>query len=277
MLRDEDLAISDTLKPMRHDFQLPLWMLIATCATSIATVPAFSETKDSVDQLPAAQAIPVLTQRLMNAIPGDVAVWQRYLSDHAFYVGEDGEVTNKKELLAEFKPFPEGLSGTIEVKAQRVVALGDLAVSTFEAHEREIVYDQKIEVRYRTTHTWRREDGRWRLIAAQNLVVPQDPKPLPITLQSLTDYAGTYSLSGKRRYRVERRGDGLVGGREGGELAPLIPVGENVFADSGSTLGVIRIFVRGRSGSVERMVQRRKFADLDWRRIAPAKSAEPGK
>jgi hypothetical protein len=197
-------------------------------------------------------------------------VWQRYLSDSAFYVGEDGEVTNKKELLAEFRPFPEGLSGSIEVKAPRIVAFGDLAVFTFEAHERQTVYDQTIEVMYRTTHTWRREHGRWRLLAAQNLVVPRDPAPLPIALDRMSDYAGTYSLSGKRAYRVERRGDGLVGGREGGVLAPLIPVGESVFADSGSALGVIRIFVRGPSGAVERMVQRRKFADLDWLRVAPA-------
>jgi uncharacterized protein DUF4440 len=258
-----------TVKPMHHESRLRRWILVGACAASSVTTPALGGIKDDVDRWPADKAIPVLTQRLMNALPGDPAVWQRYLSEQAFYVGEDGEVSSKKELLVAFKPFPEGLSGSIEVKPPLVVAFGDLAVSTFEAHERQTVYDQKIEVTYRTTHTWRREHGRWRLIAAQNLVVPQDPSPLPISLQGLADYAGTYSLSGKRRFRVERRGDGLVGGREGGTLAPLIPVGENVFADSGSTLGVLRIFVRGPSGSVERMVQRRKFADLDWLRVVP--------
>lgn len=243
--------------------------LFAT-VTAIAAAPP-----DTIDQLPAARAIPILTQRLMDAIPGEPAVWQRYLSDSAFFVSEDGEVLGKQALLAELRPFPEGLSGTIEVKALKIVPLGELAVSTFEAHELEAVYDQKIEVLYRTTHTWRRERGRWRLVAAQNVVVAHDPKPMPVALESLSAFAGLYDLSGKRRYRVERRGDALVGGREGGALAPLIPVGENVFADSGSTLGVLRIFVRGKSGAVERMVQRRKFADLDWMRVAEPKAAEP--
>jgi ketosteroid isomerase-like protein len=243
------------------------WLLSLACAACLAGA-ALAQTPDNSDRLPAARAIPILTQRLMDAIPGEPAVWAHYLSDSAFYVAEDGEVLGKPALIAELKPFPEGFSGSIEVKALKIVALGDLAVSTFEAHERETVYDQTIEVTYRTTHTWRREQGRWRLVASQNLVVPRDPPALPVTLGNLDAFAGTYDLSGKRRYRVERRGDDLVGGREGGALARLIPVGENVFADSGSTLGVIRIFVRGRSGAVERMVQRRKFADLDWMRVA---------
>jgi len=66
---------------------------------------------------------------------------------------------------------------------------------------------------------------------------------------------------------------------EGGKLAPLIPVGENVFAESGSSLGNLRIFLRGPGGAVERMVSRRKFADLELRRAggagpAPAPAAK---
>lgn len=62
-----------------------LRLVRATAITaSIATSAALVETPDTVDQRPAAQAIPVLTQRLMNAIPSDVAVWRRYLSDRAW-------------------------------------------------------------------------------------------------------------------------------------------------------------------------------------------------
>ena len=247
--------------------------IAALCACGLAAAPAaLADRADEMDRLPAAKAIPAITQRLMNALPGDAAVWQRFLSEQAIYVSETGDVSSKQELLQGFKAFPEGLTGSIELESIRVTPFGDLAISTFVAHERQRVYDQNIAVDYRATHTWRRESGRWRLIAAQNLVLARDPKSLPIDVRYLDDLVGTYELSGKRRYSVERRGRGLVAGRQGSELAALIAVGDNVFADSASALGVLRIFVRGPSGAVERMVQRRKFADVEWRKLVPARA-----
>jgi ketosteroid isomerase-like protein len=243
-------------------------LLVAACASRCATTAASSDGQGTLDTMPADQAIPALTQQLMDALPGDVTVWRRYLSARAVYVSEAGEVASKEELLEAFAPFPQGLVGSIEVRNPRVTDFGDVAVSVFDAHEKQTVYDQQIEVSYRSTHTWRREDGRWRLIAAQNLVLAKDPPALPIDTGRLADYAGTYELSGQRRYRIEQRGDSLVGGRENSELTPLIAVGDNVFVDAGSNLGILRIFVRGPAGAVERMVQRRKFADLDWLKVS---------
>jgi ketosteroid isomerase-like protein len=246
-----------------------LGCLLAAAALWCATTAAPKKGEDAPDTMPPDRGIPILTQHLVDALPGDAAVWRRYLSDRAVYVSEAGEVASKEELLEGFTPFPQGMAGSIEVRNPRITDFGDVAVSVFEAHERQQVYDQRIEVTYRATHTWRRENGRWRLIAAQNVVLAKDPPGLPIDTRRLADYAGTYVLSGQRRYRVEQRGDALVGGREGGELTPLIAVGDNVFADAGSSLGVIRVFVRGQGGAVERMVQRRKFADTDWLKVPP--------
>ena len=47
----------------------------------------------------------------------------------------------------------------------------------------------------------------------------------------------------------------------------LIAVGDNVFVDAGSNFGILRVFVTGASGNVDRMVERRKFADLSWRKV----------
>ena len=243
-------------------------LLVAACTGHGSLIAAPDENKDGLDTMPAKRAIPTLTQQMMDALPRDVAVWRRYLSDRAVYVSEAGEVASKEELLKGFAPFPQGLAGSIKVKAPRVTDFGDVAISVFDAHEKQRVYDQHIKVNYRSTHTWRREQGHWRLIAAQTVVLARDPSALPMNTSHLGDYVGTYELSGKRRYRVERRGDVLVGGSENKALAPLIAVGDNVFADTGSNLGILRIFVRGESGTVERMVQRRKFADLDWLRVS---------
>lgn len=243
------------------------YCMAAYCGLGAAS--ALSEDRhEELDTMPAARALPALVQQLMNALPGNAAVWQRYLSESAVYVSEAGEVTAKMELLKEFAPFPPDITGSIEVRNPRVTELGTVAIVVFDAHEKQTVFDQHIEVDYRGTQTWRRERGRWRLLAAEAVVLARDPPALPIDLARLRDFAGTYELSGDRRYRVELRGEILLGGREGGELVPLIAVGDNVFADAGSNLGILRIFVRRRDGTVDRMVQRRKFADLIWARVA---------
>jgi len=241
--------------------------VLAACGWSAAPVSAASE-DDRLETQPTARAIPALTQRLMDAVPGDAAVWRRYLSDRAVYVSEDGEASSKEELLAAFKPFPPGLSGSIQVEDQNVADLGGIAISDFVAHERQTVYDQHIEVNYRVSHTWLREKGRWRLVLSHTTVLARDPAALPIEGARLERFAGTYELSGKRRYRVEVHGDTLVGGPEGRPPTRLIPVGGSVFAEAGSSLGILRIFVAGPDGTIARMVQRRKFADLDWLRVA---------
>jgi ketosteroid isomerase-like protein len=245
---------------MTHSIRFIACLIVAAC---VATATG-QDKPDTLDTKTASEAIPALTQQLLNALPGDAAVWRRYLSDRVVYVSETGEVANKKELLEAFQPFPPGITGSIEVRNVLVTEFGDTAIAVFDAYEKQTVYDQRIEVNYRATHAWQRENGRWRLIAAQNVVLAKDPKALPIDARQLADYVGTYELSGKRRYRVEQRGDTLVGGRENAELTPLIPLGENVFVEGGSNLGILRIFVRGRGGAVERLVQRRKFADLNW-------------
>lgn len=253
---------------------------VAACAALAAGIGfaccARADQPADIDSAPAAQAIPALTQQLMDAVPAHAEVWQRYLSERASFVDESGEVSGKADLLEAFAPFPPGLSGSIEVRDLKLTEFDDVVVSSFKAHERQTVYDQHIEVDYCVTHTWRREQGLWRLALTHSAVVARDPAALPVNTARFKDYAGIYELSGKRRYQVELRDGNLAGGAQGGALKPLIAVGDNVFADAGSPLGVLRIFVRGRGGKIERMVQRRKFADVDWLRVS-AKAPEKNK
>jgi ketosteroid isomerase-like protein len=226
-----------------------------------------SARQESAETLPAQQALPVMTQQLLDALPGKADVWQRYLSDRVVYVSEAGDVATKAELLKGFVPFPDGLAGSIVVRNPRITEFDDVAICVFEAFETQKVYDQQISVTYRSTHTWRREGGNWRLIAAQNVVLAKDPSALPVDMSRWKHFVGTYDLAGKRRYVVEQRGSELFGGREGGDLTRLIPVGENVFVEAGSPLGVQRIFLSSNSERADRMLQRRKFADVTWTRI----------
>ncbi len=77
-------------------------------------------------------------------------------------------------------------------------------------------------------------------------------------------------MSGKWNYRVERRGDSLSLIREGHEPKAMIAVGDNVFVTQGDPLAIQYVFVRGAGGRVQRIIERRKFADLDLARLAEA-------
>jgi len=234
--------------------------LVVACASS----PPGS--KNDLDKRPAKEILPLLTQQMMNALPADSTIWHRYLSDQALYVGEDATIADKKELLSGFGPFPPGLSGSIKVANPIVREFGNTAVIVFEAHEEQTIYNQHITVRYLSTYTWHREDGHWRVISAQTLVVPTDPEPTPLDPKRLENYVGVYEV-GPRRYHVERRGDALVGGNEGADLKPLIAVGDNVFTDAGNRTGLVRIFIPDKDGTVRKMVVRRKYADLVLTRV----------
>jgi Domain of unknown function (DUF4440) len=237
-------------------------------AISILTLPiATLAADDDMEIAPAERALPALTQQLMDAVTaGDKSVWERYLSARVSYISEAGERLDRSALVEDLKPLPAGMSGSIKVQNSQVTDAGDTAIHVFDAFEQESVFGQAIQVSYRATDTWHREEGKWRLLASQTVVLAKDPTPLPIDLSRLGDFAGTYQISPQRRFRVERRGDGLFGGPEGSDLKPMIAVGDNVFVQAQSNLGILRIFVRAPDGSVERMVERRKFADTQWRR-----------
>ncbi len=204
----------------------------------------------------------------MNALPGDSLLWNRYFSDRGVYVDEGGEVLSKRQLIHGMGPFPPGLSGQITVKNPRVTDYGDMAVIVFDADETESVYDQHLRVNYLSTYTWRKEEGKWRVIAAQTLVKAQDPPPTPISSARFEALAGMYELSGgKRRYFVDHHGTKLMGGPNDSDLKPLIPIGENVFVRGGDNLAQLIIFPIEPNGTVNRMIVRRKFSDLVWKKV----------
>src|SRR5512141_1244522 len=83
---------------------------LAACATgptahATATAPA-----------DVAAVLRTQTQALLDAVSaGDPTVWDRYLDPGVMYLAESGELEDKKQLLAEVKPLPTGISGKIEI------------------------------------------------------------------------------------------------------------------------------------------------------------------
>jgi hypothetical protein len=213
-------------------------LLCVAAAALILAACALRPAAPVPDAGPAAEVLRRLAQEMPDALPHDPAPWQRYVSERAVYVSEAGDIATKAELLEGFRPFPPGLSGSLKVQEARVEDFGDLATLVFEALERQGIFGQEIEVRYLGSQTWRREDGDWRL-----------------------------------QFEVS---DGtLAAGTPGGALRPLIAVGDNVFVEAGHPLAILRIFVRGSDGRVAKMIQRRKFADVEWTRLPRPSAPRP--
>lgn len=210
-------------------------------------------------------------QQLLDAVAtGDTSVWARRLSDAGLFTDENGTTSTKKELLANLRPLPPGLSGRIAVVDPKLLATGreegSVAILTYDALEDEKVFGQSLHTRYHTTDTYLRRGGEWVLLASQTQVIPSEHVAVAIDPQSLDSYAGSYQLAPEVEYTVKRSGERLLGQRKGRPEEELFPLGGDRFFRRGAPRGE-KLFTRDASGRVTAMIDRRDNNDLVWRRV----------
>jgi len=215
-----------------------------------------------------------LTQELMDAlIPGKADVWQRILTEDAVIIDEFGRVQNKAEAVKSVHPFPQGITGSIEIRDPKVLVHGDSAVLHGEFYEQETVFGQKLLVRYIFCNTFVRSAGEWKLVAAADATLPTPPPALSVDGLVVADYAGTYAYGPNRAFSVAvEDGKLFFTTKAGGPHTALDPVAKDVFMDGGDEKNLI-IFRRDASGRVVELIERRKFNDLHMQRDdAPKKT-----
>ncbi|HKA89254.1 MAG TPA: DUF4440 domain-containing protein [Haliangiales bacterium] len=236
-----------------------LWPILAAAGCVSAAAPS----------APAERVEPVLqaaTQALMDAVAkGDAAVWDRTLAADMVYTAEDGAVKDKAALLAELQPLPPGITGTIEVIEFRARDYGDFAVATWVADEHEVYFGHPIHAQYRTTDTWRRTPGGWRLVATQIMALLIDPPAIELPAARLDEYVGTYALTDAIAYTIRRDGNALIGRRGTGKEQALAVEASDVLFVPGQPRSR-KIFLRGRDGKVTGFVDRREGRDVPWTR-----------
>lgn len=214
------------------------------------------------------------TQALVDAIPkGDKATWQRLLADDAVLVDEFGRVTHKADMIASLHPFPEGFSGSIELRDPHTTQHGSTATLQVEEYERETVFGQKFTVRYQALLTYVREDDDWKLVGYADVTLPTEPPTLVVKNVHAEDYAGTYRYAPTRAWTVvNRNGELSYTTHAGGTPNVLQPLGGDVFMGSDDERNLL-IFRRGTDGKIDALVERRKFNDLtlgrDGRQATP--------
>lgn len=210
-----------------------------------------------------------LTQELMDAlIPGKADVWQRILADDVVIVDEFGRIQDKTEAVKSIHPFPQGLSGSIEIRDPKVIVHGDAAVLQGELYERETVFGQNLLVRYIFCNTFVRRSGEWQLIAATDVTLPTEPPALKVGDLAVGDYPGTYSYGPNRAFTVAAdRGKLFYTTKAGGPQTALDPIAKDVFMSGGDERNLV-IFRRDASGHIAELIERRKFNDLHMTRAA---------
>jgi hypothetical protein len=204
-----------------------------------------------------------LTQQLMDALgAGKADVWQRILAEDVLITDEFGRRQTKQEAVDSVRPFPAGLSGSIELRDAKVRSYADTAVIDCEAYEQETVFGQKLVVRYLFTSTYVRRDGSWKLVAMQDVTLPTPPPVLSVRDVKFGDYPGTYRYGPERAFIVAlEQGKLVFRSKAAGKPYALEPIAKDVFMGGDDEKNLL-IFHRGESGRVNELIERRKFNDL---------------
>ena len=223
-----------------------------------------------VGATPQAQDVPALlrarTAQLLDAITrGDPSVWEQALDASARVIDENGEVLDRKAMVASVRPLPPGISGAIRPVDFQATVVGDVATTTYVADEDETFHGAQIHARYRMGDTWVRREGTWKLLSSQVLALRTDPPVVPTTAEQRKAYCGRYTL-GDLTYVVRCETDGLTGGSPGKPGKPLrFETPDVLFVPGEPRLRYL--FQRDASGRVSGFLQRRESWDLAWKRV----------
>ena len=204
-----------------------------------------------------------LTQRIMDALgEGKPELWQRALLEDALITDEFGRRQTKKEAIDSIRPFPPGISGSIEVRDPHVRVYGNTAVIDFEDYEKETFFGQNFLVRYISTATYIRQGDDWKLATMLDVTLPTVPPALDVRDVKMSDYVGTYRIAPERAWIVEVDDGKLMWRTKAGRPAyGLDPIAKDVFM-GGDDEKNLMIFRRDEAGKVVELIERRKFNDL---------------
>jgi hypothetical protein len=228
-----------------------------------AAAPAFAEEAPA----PLRKEIVAITQELMAAlVPGKAEVWQRLLLDDAMITDEFGRRQTKQEIVDGIHPFPQGLSGSIEIRDPHVHVYGDTAVLDCEEYEQETVFGQKFVVRYIAMNTYVRRDGKWKVASMLDVTLPTPAPALAVQGLRLDDYVGSYRYGPDRAWVFAAENGKLVYRTKAGRAAISVDaMAKDVFMGGDDEKNVL-IFRRDEVGRIVELVERRKFNDLHLRR-----------
>jgi uncharacterized protein DUF4440 len=206
------------------------------------------------------------TQELLDAITtGSANVWERYLDSAVSFTTEGGSLRTKHDMVADIRPLPKEITGSIKVTEFKVAHHGGVAVATHVDDEHETFHGHRLHCQYRTTDTWIKTSRGWRLIASQIQALRTDPPAISLKPAQLDDYVGRYALDSALAYEIRRSGEALLGQEMGRKADTLKVEAPDVLFLPGQPR-YRRVFHRNASGAVTGFAERREAWDLEWAR-----------
>ncbi|HEY6271516.1 MAG TPA: DUF4440 domain-containing protein [Terriglobales bacterium] len=208
------------------------------------------------------------TQEMFDAVAGgDQRPWNKYFADDAMYFDETGHNMDKAALIKSIRPLPQGYSGNITIVNAQSRMVGDTVILSYDMHESEIVFGQKLSARYHATDTWIARGGNWQIVAGQVLRYYEDPEPGKTDTSVFPEYVGKYRLAPGVEMTVTADGGQLYAQRGARPKELLIPEGENIFFRKG--VEGRRLFHYGDNGKVDALIDRRNNEDIVWKKVQP--------
>ena len=205
-------------------------------------------------------------QALMDAVgSGDAKLWAATLDKRFAMIDEAGEVSNYDQTVAQIAPLPKGISGTIAVTEWKIAFFGDTAVDTHLSDEHEDFHGQKLHALYRSTGTWRKEGGDWKLVGMQTIALRRDPPAVALP-DALTDgYVGRYRAAPDYAVEITKQGGRLYSATNGGKAVEIKAELADVLFTPGQPRSR-KIFERDAKGHVTGFLSRREERDVVFRR-----------
>ena len=201
-------------------------------------------------------------------VPGNAAPWDKYLDPSVIYAEEDGTYKGKKEMLAEIRPLPKGLGGTIKVESLSYHQEGDTAVSLFRQIETEQYFGQTIHATYLNNTTWKKRADGWKMIACQILAEKTDPPAVTLPAADLQKFTGTYKLrNSEPTYTLSVTDGKLMGVRGTHPPAEWKAETREVFFIPGDNR-IRKIFQYDAQGNVTGFLERRESWDIYWDKVS---------
>jgi Domain of unknown function (DUF4440) len=206
------------------------------------------------------------TQKLFDAVAGgDRRPWEKYFAPDAMYFDETGRSMDRKALLAQETPLPQGYAGSIKLVRAQSRILGDTAILSYDLDETETVFGQNLKARYHGTDTWVRRNGDWQIVAGQIFRYYEDPAPGRADLKKIADYPGTYEMTPGKTLIVTVEGGNVFWQKAGRQKELLIPEATDIFFRKG--VEGREVFRRDERGDVDAVLDRRNNEDIVWRRM----------
>lgn len=152
-----------------------------------------------------------LSQEFSDAsASGNAKALDTLLDANVVFMGEDGALSSKHDIVAGASPPPEGTHNTLVQSDFHVALHGNVAVTSFTDNATFVTYGQTAHDSFRSTEVWMKKHGSWKMVSSQTLEVPVEPSPIDLPATELGQYVGTYQLAAGHAMRIEQRGNALV-------------------------------------------------------------------